>query len=295
MAGGFNLGSLIPDAVSDVAGAAKQTWQGLASDPVSNAAMLSAAMRYMANAGSPGTSPMSNFGEAVAGGMQAGGQVAAGQLEDQRHQEEIGNKKFEASANRASHEKMNERTSTSREEAAYIRGQFSVDRANISALKHADTNSILKYRTEARKILADRISALGLSEQEAAKIIDERADQMYRDDVERGRVQRPGAQGPVSSGSPSATSTSEVGTGGAGKTAAGGQSALTLIDKAISDPTYGAKFKELLSTPEGRQQLLKNSKLGNDVKAEITKKYPGESNFEKMQKSFQDLGGGDYR
>ncbi len=278
MAGGFDLGALIPGSgdesaqqsnlgarmPSQSAAGGGTTWQDFVRKNQAGLASMGAQMMI----GAPG-GILSNLGAGLAKFDEGNALTEQENHARAAQQQALASKEAEGEANRASHERASKYTAdtgaASREAVAELRGKYSADRAEL-ALQKAQPSVALKYRTEARKIVEAGIGNLGVDDITRTKMIDEKANQMYQDDIARGRLKEPGAGTDVGAGANVTSAPREGGSKVGGPSEGGGQAG------AGATGTPSKEYQDFLAklNPAERARLDSDPKVREAVAA----KYP---------------------
>lgn len=269
MAGEVDLGSLMPSAVGEATSGAGNTWQGLVSDPVSRAAMMSFGLQLMTGGYGNGLQQIG-----VAGGKagEAAGRTA-GALQEQGNLETArADKNQEGAANRASHEKVANIAGDSRSEVANIRSQAMLERANLihGPQNDKEMQIFAKARSDYMKKEKDNQLISKKTDQQITMEADTWAKDQLRGAREAVGVRSQGAALPADgpSGVGSATS------GESGQSPILGKAPLE--SKGAPKPSWdqiktNPRVQELIKTPMGRRQILNERP---DLEAQINSEVP---------------------
>ncbi len=231
--------------------------------------------------GSPG-GIAAQFGPAVAKGFE--GENLSEQANHERavQQQQIAEKNSEAEKGRTHAEKLMNMQLDTKEAIAHEKILGMIERSRL--IRQPNSNQEMKIVSDAmNKFMTDPDNSKLLSrmsqeqKNEAARgyalgVLDTaRNASGVRSQGQTLPTDQPGAaSAPPSVGS--ASSASSAGSAPVEPTAKG-TSKNPILEKMSKDPNHGAQFQQLLSTQEGRKQILENPKLDPSVRAAIMQVY----------------------
>lgn len=275
---GGDLGGMMPGgSPPQGGGSGASTWQSLVNDPVSRSALISMGLQLMA--GSHGGSPVQNLGLAIGAGAEGAGNTAKSIQSQQMADREFNAKQDEGEKNRASHEKIAQMGSDSRNEVAQIKTEGMLSRAALihGPQNNQEMNIFSKARTDYMKKEKDNQIISKKSDQQILSEADAYAKEQLRGAREATGVRSQGA--PLSSEAGNGVQAQPGASPGPAGTATQSQGPQKKSwDEYIKTPGVA----EALKDPKFRQELIAahpeyKSAIGmyerNDTATDFRKKY----------------------